>query len=148
MTSNANGFKAGQDEEAGGAPWLSAAMREAMDKKAAGELDLFDDDEQMKRLLNLDSDTEPLHMSDIEDWLSPEPDSAVQDAGEPTLDLDDELLHSPPGPSWLEDDAATSGESLLKDAEPKDLNQLNAELIEDWGAELGDDDDDDPRPLC
>lgn len=136
--------KAGQDEEAGGAPWLSAAMREAMDEKGAGELDLFDGDEQMKSLLNLDSDTEPLHMSDIEDWLAAEPDDALQEAGEPVLDIDDELLYSPPGPSLLEDDAAASGESLLKAAEPEDPNQLNAELIEGWGAELGDDDDDDP----
>ncbi|MDE2774984.1 MAG: tetratricopeptide repeat protein [Chloroflexota bacterium] len=136
--------KAGQNEEAGGAPWLSAAMREAIDKKDAGELDLFDGDEQMNRLLNLDSDTEPLHMSDIEDWLSPEADGAVQADSEPTLDIDDELLHSPPGSSWLEDDAAASVESLLNDAEPEDPNQLNADLVEDWGAELGDDDDDDP----
>lgn len=136
--------KAGQDDEAGGAPWLSAAMREAMDKQGEGDLDLFGDDDQLQNLLSLDSDTEPLHLSDIEDWLTAEPADAADEAGESVLDIEDELLHAPPGPSWLEDDEAASGESLLSPAGAEDPNQLNAELIEGWGAELGDDDDDEP----
>jgi len=135
--------KAGAEDEGGGAPWLSAAMREAVDKNGDGDLDLFGGDEQLQNLLKLDSDTEPLHMSDIEDWLTVEPDGAGHEAGERSLDLEDELLHSPAGDTWLDDEAAGGGESLLS-ASDEDLNQRNAELIEGWGAELGDDDDDDP----
>ncbi len=134
--------KAGTEDD-GGAPWLSAAMREAIDKDGDGDLDLFDGDEPLRNLLNLDSDTEPLHMSDIEDWLAVEPNGAADESGERSLDLDDELLHSPPADSWLDDDEAGGGEPLLS-ASGEDPNQRNAELIEDWGAELGDDDDDDP----
>ena len=123
--------KAGQEEEASGAPWLSAAMREAMDKNGDGDLDLFGGDEQLQNLLNLDSDTEPLRLSDIEDWLTAEPDGGTEEAGERLPDIDGDLLHSPPGTSWLEDAEA-------------DANQRDAELIDGWGAELGDDDDDDP----
>ncbi|MCY3865745.1 MAG: tetratricopeptide repeat protein [Chloroflexi bacterium] len=135
--------KAGTEDDGGGAPWLSAAMREAMDKNSDGDLDLFDGDEQLQNLLQLGSDTEPLHMSDIEDWLTAEPDRSGDESGERSLDLEDELLHSPPGDSWLDDEEAGGGESLLS-AGDEDTNQRNAELIEGWGAELGDDDDDDP----
>ena len=121
--------KAGNEEEAG-APWLSAAMRDAMDNNGDGDLDLFGGDQQLQNLLSLDSDTEPLHMSDIEDWLTVEPDGEADESGERLPELEDELLHSPPADSWLD------GE--------EDPNQRNAELIEGWGAELGDDDDDDP----
>ncbi|MCY3979661.1 MAG: tetratricopeptide repeat protein, partial [Chloroflexi bacterium] len=89
--------KAGQEEE-GGAPWLSAAMREAMDRPD-GDLDVFADDDQLQKLLSLDSDTEPLHLSDIEDWLAAEPDDAGAEADERFLDIEDEMLHSPPGAS-------------------------------------------------
>lgn len=133
--------QAGREEE-GGAPWLSAAMREAMDRPD-GDLDLFSDDDPLQKLLRLDSDTEPLHLSDIEDWLTVEPDDAAAEADERFLDVEDEMLHSPPGTSWLDDDA-TEGDSLLKASDEQDSNQRNAELIEGWGAELGDDDDDDP----
>ncbi len=136
--------KAGQDEDAGGAPWLSAAMREAMDKNSNSELDLFGEDEQLQNLLKLDSDTEPLRLSDIEDWITAEPAGAADETGENALDIDDDLLHSPPGTAWLEADEAARAGSLLDPAEAGDPNQLNAELIEGWGAELGDDDDDDP----
>lgn len=136
--------EAGQDDEAGGAPWLSAAMREAMDKNSDSELDLFGEDEQLQNLLKLDSDTEPLRLSDIEDWITDEPAGAADDAGESALDIDDDLLHSPPGAAWLEADEASGAGSLLGSAEADDPNQLNAELIDGWGAELGDDDDDDP----
>ena len=133
--------KAGTEDDGGGAPWLSAAMREAMDKDGAGDMDLFDGDEPLRNLLSLDSDTEPLHMSDIEDWLAVEPDGAADESSEPSLDLDDDLLHSPPGDNWLDDEEAGGGESPLS-ASGEDPNQRNAELIEGWGAELGDDDDD------
>ena len=126
--------KAGaQDEESAGAPWLSAALREQMDKDESGELDLFGDDEQLQNLLNRASDTEPILASDIEDWLGVEPDITAAD--ESALDMDDELLHAPPSTSWLEADAAAD-----------DPNLRNAELIDSWQSELdqdGDDDDDD-----
>ncbi len=130
-----------QDDEAGGAPWLSAAMREAMDKTDEAELDPFGGDEQLQNLLKIGTDTEPLHLADIEDWLSVEEDDAASEGDERFLDIDEELLHSPPGASWL-DDEGTSGEPPLSRA-AADPNRLNAELIEGWGAELGDDDDDD-----
>ncbi len=133
--------KAGTEDEGGGAPWLSAAMRETMDNNGDGDLDLFGGDEQLHNLLNLDSDTEPLHMSDMEDWLTVEPDGPADEAGARLPDLEDELLHSPPADSWLDGDEPGSAESLLK-AGDEDPNQTNAELIEGWGAELGDDDDD------
>lgn len=133
--------KAGREEESG-APWLSAAMREAMDRPD-GDLDVFSGDDQLKKLLSLDSDTEPLHLSDIEDWLAIEPDDAAE-ADERFLDIEEEMLHSPPGTSWLDADGATEGDSLLRASDEPDSNQRNAELIEGWGAELGDDDDDDP----
>lgn len=122
--------KAGADEADGGAPWLSAAMREQMDKN---ELDLFGDDEQLQNLLKGTSDTEPILASDIEDWLYVEqaPDSAAAD--ESAIDTDDELLHAPPSASWLETDAAEA-----------DPNRLNADLIDSWQTELDDDDDGDP----
>ena len=134
--------KAGTEDD-GGAPWLSAAMREAMDKNGDGDHDLFDGDEQLQNLLELGSDTEPLHMSDIEDWLTVEPDGSGDESGERSLDLEDELLHSPPGDSWLDNEEAGVGELPLSVGD-EDPNQRNAELIEGWGAELGDDDDDDP----
>ena len=118
------------DEDSAGAPWLSAAMREQMDKDESGALDLFGDDEQLQNLLNRASDTEPILASDIEDWLGVEPEPDAGD--ESALDIDDELLHAPPSTSWLETDAA--------DADP---NQLNADLIDSWQSELDDDDDDD-----
>ena len=43
--------KDGADEAGAGAPWLSAAMRERMDKDESGEFDLFGDDEQLQNLL-------------------------------------------------------------------------------------------------
>ncbi len=134
--------KAGQEDE-GGAPWLSAAMREAMDQPG-DNLDVFGDDDQLQKLLSLDSDTEPLHLSDIEDWLTIEPADAEAEADDGFLDIEDEMLHSPPGTSWLDDEKAADGDSILTASDEQDSNQRNAELIEGWGAELGDDDDDDP----
>ncbi len=124
--------KDGADEEGAGAPWLSAAMRERMDKDESTEFDLFGNDEQLQNLLSRTSDTEPILASDIEDWLGVEqaPDAAA--AGESAIDMDDELLHAPPSTSWLETDANV-----------EDPNQRNAELIDSWQSELGEDDDDD-----
>lgn len=135
--------KAGQKEEDSGAPWLSAAMRETMDRQD-GDLDLFGDDDPLQKLLSLDTDTEPLHLSDIEDWLTAEPDEAAAEADERFLDIEDEMLHSPPGASWLDQDDANKDGALLSAADEPDPNRLNAELIDGWGAELGDDDSDDP----
>ena len=135
---------AGRDEDAAGAPWLSAAMREAMNNNGDDDLDLFAGDEQLQNLLKLDSDTEPLQLNDIEAWLAAEPDDAANESGESALDIEEELLHSPPAPSWLDGDEDLSAAALLRPAEVEDPNQLNAELIDGWGAELGDDDDDDP----
>ena len=64
--------KDAEGDETGGAPWLSAAMREALDQDEDGSYDLFGDDEQLQNLLNRTSDTEPIHRSDIEDWLNEE----------------------------------------------------------------------------
>ena len=136
--------KSGEDEEAGGAPWLSAAMREAVDQDEDEDFSLFGDDEQLQNLLNRASDTEPIHLSDIEDWLNAETDDAVEGAGERYLDIEDELLHSPPAGSWLDSDEETGGSSILSTAEDDDPNQRNANLIDSWQSELGDDDDDDP----
>ena len=136
--------QAGEDEEAGGAPWLSAAMRETMDQDEDEDFSLFGDDEQLQNLLNRASDTEPIHLSDIEDWLNEETDEAAEGAGERYLDIEDELLHSPPAGSWLDSDEETGGSSILSTAEDDDPNQRNANLIDSWQSELGDDDDDDP----
>lgn len=128
------------DEEAGGAPWLSAAMRESLDKDEDGEFDLFGDDEQLQSLLNRTSDTEPIHRNDIEDWLNAEPDVESGETEERYLDIEDELLHSPPARSWLEDIDDDASASLTDGDDP---NRENAALIDDWQSELGDDEDDD-----
>lgn len=130
-----------EEDEAAGAPWLSAAMREAVDKDGEGSFDLFGDDEQLQNLLNRTSDTEPIHRSDIEDWLAAESDAESSEEEERFVDIDDELLHSPPAESWLKDD----GENALADlTDQDDPNRENAALIDSWQSELGDDEDDDP----
>ncbi len=131
----------GDSEEAAGAPWLSAALREAIDKEEDGVFDLFSDDEQLKGLLKETSDTEPIMAADIENWLNTEEagDSNEADAG--LANLDDELLSLPPARSWLDDDDADLGAAELDDP-----NQLNAELIDSWQSELAVDDDDDDDP--
>ncbi len=127
----------GDDEQGAGAPWLSAAMREAMEGQDGG-LNPFGEDDGLRNLLDRASDTEPIHLSDIEDWLkeTPEPEDDEEQA-EAVADMDDDLLRSPPARSWLEEDAAASKQD--------DANARNAELIDAWQAELDDDDaDDDP----
>ncbi len=129
------------DAEAGGAPWLSAAMRESLDKDADGDFDLIGDDEQLRNLLNRTSDTEPIHRSDIEDWLNAERDVESGESEERYLDIEDELLHSPPARSWLEDIEADASAGPTASDDP---NRENAALIDSWQSELGDDQDDDP----
>ena len=48
------------------------------------------------------------------------------------------MLQSPPARSWLEDDDDLAGVTV------DDPNRANAELIDSWQSELGDDDEDDP----
>ncbi len=135
--------KDSEDEDSSGAPWLSAAMREALDKDQAGDFDLFGDDENLQTLLNRTSDTEPIHLSDIEDWLNVETEQESKqesmEEDERYVDLEDDLLHSPPARSWLED---------APGATEDDPNRVNADLIDSWQSELGEDkedyEDDDP----
>ena len=129
------------DGETGGAPWLSAAMRETLDQDEDDDFDLFGDDEQLQNLLNRTSDTEPIHRSDIEDWLNAEPDVESDESEERFLDIENELLHSPPARSWLEDIDADASVDL---ADGDDPNRENAALIDSWQSQLGDDEDDDP----
>ena len=125
------------DEQSGGAPWLSAAMRETLDKDEAVDFDLFGEDEQLQTLLNRTSDTEPIHLSDIEDWLDTGSEQESSEGEERYVELEDDLLHSPPARSWLEDEPGLADED--------DPNRANADLIESWQSELGaDDEDDDP----
>ncbi len=137
--------KAPEDEESGGAPWLSAAMREALDKTDDDDsFDLFGDDEQLRNLLMGASDTQPIDRSDIADWLEAEPASEASESSERDerfLDIDEEFLHSPPADSWLAD----SDDDSAMAADDEDPNRLNADLIDSWQSELGDDDEaDDP----
>ena len=128
-----------QDDDAeAGAPWLSAAMRELIDQDEDGAFDLFGDDQGLKSLLDNAGDTQPIDSAAIDDWLDADEDALADDdaAAEDLPELDDETIMSPPGESWLAtDDAAAAAE---------DQNLRNAELIDSWDAELGDDDDDDP----
>lgn len=132
--------KSEADEDAGGAPWLSAAMREALDKDDEGEFDLFGADEQLQELLER-SDTEPIHSSDIDDWLNIESEPEASEDEERFVDIEDELLHSPPARSWLEDKDSASETGLIDADDP---NRVNADLIDSWQSELTDDEDDDP----
>ena len=133
----------GDSEEAAGAPWLSAALREAIDKEEDGAFDLFSDDEQLKGLLQETSDTEPIKAADIEGWLHPDAAEDASGSDAELADLDDELLNLPPARSWLDADDDADVAATVED----DPNQLNAELIDSWQSELGlDDDDDDDDP--
>ncbi len=129
-------------EEAAGAPWLSAALREAIDKEEDGAFDLFSDDEQLKGLLQETSDTEPIKAADIESWLHPDEAGDASGTDADLADLDDELLNLPPVRSWLDADDDADVAAPVED----DPNQLNAELIDSWQSELGLDDDDDDDP--
>ena len=131
----------GDGEEAAGAPWLSPALREAIDDDEDGAFDLFSDDEQLKGLLQETSDTEPIMAADIESWLNPDGTDESSGTDADLADLDDELLGMPPSRSWLDDDEAD-----VDATDEDDPNRLNAELIDAWQSELGVDDDDGDDP--
>ena len=132
---------------AAGAPWLSAAMRELDDD--APDFDLFADDEGLQKLLNATSETEPLELGDIEEWLysdETEPDQLSAEEIDKLVELDDGVLDQT---SWLdEDEAEKSGDLPLFSAPAVDDedSRRNLELIDSWGQELGIDDDDDDDP--
>ena len=119
------------DEEAG-APWLSAAMREVIEGSEEGAFDLFGDDQGLQNLLQRAGDTEPLDAAAMEDWLDADDEESSPDSDETALNMDDDLLHSPPSDSWL-----------AVDMDDDDATQRNAELIDSWDSELGEDDEDD-----
>ena len=89
--------------ESSGAPWLSAALNEALENVDEDDLDLSGDDERLQNLLKAASDTEPIDASDIEDWLEDEAAPESSEADERFVDIEDELLLAPTGESWLED---------------------------------------------
>ncbi|MCY4466858.1 MAG: hypothetical protein OXE46_15105 [Chloroflexi bacterium] len=124
-------------DDSSGAPWLSAAMREVIDQNEDGAFDLFGDDEGLQSLLQNAGDTQPIDAASIEDWLDADEEIINQESEEAPLELDEEILMSPPADSWLETDGT--------DAElSEDPNQVNADLIDSWTSELGEDDEDDP----
>ena len=146
------------EEEAVGAPWLSAAMREMMTESEAGdELDLFADDERLRHLLSRTSDTEPIQVDDIQSWLDLDElnlDETAEEApaglNEGLADLDDDLLAAPPADPWLDaaldvalDEEANDEAPLLDEPiSDEEQNRLNVDLIDSWQSELEDDDDD------
>lgn len=126
-----------ETDESSGAPWLSAAMREVIDQNEDGAFDLFGDDQGLQSLLQNAGDTQPIDAAAIEDWLDIDEDSVDQADEGPGLELDEDILMSPPADSWLETDATAPEKA-------DDPNQINADLIDSWSSELGEDDDDDP----
>lgn len=120
-----------------GAPWLSAAMREVIDQNEDGAFDLFGDDQGLQSLLQNAGDTQPIDAAAIEDWLDADEEISDQEADEAGRELDEEILTSPPADSWLETDKIDAKQA-------GDPNQLNADLIDTWTSELGEDDEDDP----
>ena len=122
------------DDDEAGAPWLSAAMREVIESNDDGAFDLFGDDQGLQNLLQNAGDTEPIDAAAIEDWL--DADDEESSAGDTPLDLelDTDLLHSPPSDSWL---------AVETDDATEDSTQRNADLIDSWDLELGEDDEED-----
>ncbi|MCY4070097.1 MAG: tetratricopeptide repeat protein [Chloroflexi bacterium] len=143
------------EEEAVGAPWLSAAMREMMTESEAGdEFDLFADDDRLQHLLSRTSDTEPIQVDDIQSWLDPDElndELNLDEAAEETVagrdQLDDELLAAPAEP-WLDEELLEApdveGPLAVETISDEEQNRLNADLIDSWQTELEDDDDEDP----
>ncbi len=148
------------EEEAAGAPWLSAAMREMMTESEAGaEYDLFAEDERLRHLLNRTADTEPIQVDDIQSWLDLDElnlEAAAEEASaglDESLDeLDDDLLAASPAEPWLDEaldealdvEADVEGSLLDETISDEEQNRLNVDLIDSWQSELEDDDDDDP----
>ena len=134
-----------KDDEAG-APWLSAAMREMTDE-SNDELDIFGDDEQLQKLLNTASDTEPIHLDDIEAWLKVDDivlDEVSDEVSDDMVAADDSLLDER---SWLDDASEDDQAELPLFSAPaidEEQNRRNADLVDSWQQELGDDDDEDP----
>lgn len=126
-----------ETDDSSGAPWLSAAMREVIDQNEDGAFDLFGDDQGLQSLLQNAGDTQPIDAAAIEDWLDADEEIIDQEADEAGRELDEEVLMSPPADSWLETDKIDS-------KKVGDPNQLNADLIDTWTSELGEDDEDDP----
>lgn len=129
-------------EEPEGSPdgqWLAAALRE-MIAEEDDRADLFADDEQLQTLLGKVNETQPIHPDDIEFWLNQE-----------GIDLDEEEApeEEEAGDFLDEEDGAFLDHSWLDD-EPLadeigyegDSGSETLELIEDWEAELDEDDDD------
>ncbi len=126
-----------ETDASSGAPWLSAAMREVIDQNEDGAFDLFGDDQGLQSLLQNAGDTQPIDAAAIDDWLDADEENIDQATAEAGQELDEEILTSPPADSWLETDEI--------DAKPAgDPNQFNADLIDSWTSELGEDDEDDP----
>ena len=140
------------DEEAAGAPWLSAAMREMMtESEESDDFDLFADDERLQNLLNRTSDTEPIQVDDIQSWLDLDElnlDLPAEEAVAGLDELDDELLAAPPTESWLDEELVDDSDAELplldESVSDEEQNRLNADLIDSWQSELEDDEDDDP----
>ena len=133
--------------ESAGAPWLSAARREQEETDA--DFDLFAEDDGLQKLLKATSDTEPLELSDIEDWLyadEAEPDQLSAEDIDKLVELEDGALDQS---SWLDEGAERSVAELPSASAPivdEDENLRNAVLIDSWQQELGIDDDDEDDP--
>lgn len=131
----------------GGAPWLSAAMRELDDD--APDFDLFADDEGLQKLLKSTSETEPLELQDIEEWLysdETEPDQLSAEEIDKLVELDDGLLDES---SWLDDGEADAAAELPLFGAPAvddEDSRRNLALIDSWQQELGVDDDEEDDP--
>ena len=102
-TSTASGSRRAKTRNLPARPGCRRRCARRSIRTTALRLDLFSDDEQLQNLLNRTSDTEPIHLSDIEDWLNTEQEQEAGETEERYLDIEDELLHSPPSRSWLED---------------------------------------------
>lgn len=130
-----------------GAPWLSAAIRELDDN--AADFDLFADDEGLQKLLKSTSETEPLELQDIEEWLysdDAEPDQLSAEEIDKLVELDDGLLDES---SWLDQSEADAAAELPLFGAPAvddEDSRRNLELIDSWQQELGVDDDEEDDP--
>ena len=136
-----------ESTESAGAPWLSANLEEQ--DEADADFDLFAEDEGLQKLLKATSDTEPLDLSDIEDWLyadEAEPDQLSAEDIDKLVELEDGALDQS---TWLDEAAEPATSELPLGSAPavaEDENLRNAQLIDSWGQELGIDDDEDDDP--
>lgn len=119
------------EEPVAGAPWLSAAMHEALDRDDS-EWDLFSEDQRLQNLLKRSTDTEPLHQADIADWLDEAEADTQRESADTAEPVEDEHEHEneeedDPYVDWLSDDLSAMAES---GGEPPSGTQNNAA---DWG---------------